>query len=387
MNAAEILRDRYALLGRRLDGLERALGLKQNAQSDWAQRQFARRIAERRDSLKLAWIGGVADNLAWQGWVTEEGGCQPLFNEALIWLHARERPAFEPDGPIMFGRALIRELAENCRPSIGAEPELAPDVADSFSDFVQIIRFRFPPGDFWDVPILAHEFGHFAAGFLRSRTENGLIRQNALGAFVAGKQPKQPPPQDQSAHPAEQATKETGFPYLWHEFFADVFATYAVGPAYAMSALLLRFDVARAYRTDDPTHPSYAARAVAILETIERMTEEDKGLSDVASWLRDQWTELLKSAESATEVEAARQDASDLLDAIRDDVPDVKYQGWPAKLEPLQGAFFPERTPIAGTVTARDLLNAAWMARAWHGVPQATVADRARELWRQKLNV
>jgi hypothetical protein len=367
----QILRDRLRLLGRRLDYLERMLGLKVGPTTDWALLEFANRIADQRIELKLAAANESADNAAWHSWAGLERDCRTMFTEALLLLRARERPALDRTGPVAIARALLGELAENCKPSIGVTPELAPDVDDSFGNFVQIIRLRFPPGDIWDVPVVAHEFGHFADGFLGSRARGGLTRQNAVHAYLGDRLK------------GKSSDETIGLTYRLKEFFADVFATYAVGPAFAMSALLLRFDVAQAYNASDPTHPSYAARAAAILETMDRLCDDNKGLRDVTKWLGEEWDGLLTCAEAKADVGAARGDAADLLDMIHEIAPNVRYRGWPVAVQRLQGSFL-ESKPMEPGTSVRDLLNAAWMARGFYAADLAEVADRSVSLWRER---
>jgi hypothetical protein len=365
-----IRRDRYALLRRRLEGLESVLGLKSPDALDDTQKAFANRILERRAELKQAEAPG-SDDLVWHAWAEEERACKPLFAEALAWLQANSRRALEPTGPAMLAHVLVRDLNVHCQ--LGVKPTIAPDVDDLFNDFVGIIRIRFPPGEVWNVPIVAHEFGHLASFSLKGSTQPGApAAQNAFYEFQSARL------SDKKDWTEQQRNDEV---YRLNEFFADIFATYTLGPAFAMSALLYRFDVAQAYDKGDPRHPSYAERAAAILEAMAKLSLDDTGLMRVTEWLSNRWNGLLAFAESKTDIEDAKVIGADLLDSMVEIAPDGRYRGWPKAIKPLLATFM-EAKKVESPLSSRDLLNAAWLARA-HGQEPSKVADRAQDLWRQ----
>ncbi|HEV7710786.1 MAG TPA: hypothetical protein VGP16_21525, partial [Asanoa sp.] len=105
-------------------------------------------------------------------------------------------------------------------------------VADGerFERMTGMVRMRFPDVGVWGLPILVHELGHLVADAL-------------------------PEPGDRNARPVLiHLDREDD--RLLGELFADVFATYALGPAYPCAVMTLR---ARPDRFDDatPTHPSW----------------------------------------------------------------------------------------------------------------------------------
>src|SRR4051812_13289403 len=135
MDPLKILHWRYALLAQRLDGVEEVFDLKKNDSAlDWAQREFANAIADRRSDLRVEAEGSLADNLAWHACTAVERKCTPLFREGLAWLQADGRLAFTPSGPAVLARALVRELSKACFDG-GIVPVIAPDVDDSFTDY------------------------------------------------------------------------------------------------------------------------------------------------------------------------------------------------------------------------------------------------------------
>jgi hypothetical protein len=367
----EVLRTRFALLSRRLDWVEAALGPADAARRDWARQEFANAIADRRCDLKQESSGASADTVAWQVWTTQEQKCEPLFREALAWLQAQNRPALDAEGPAVLARALVSELSEAC--GLDIVPVIAADVQDSFTDFVQIIRLRFPSADVWDVPVIAHEFGHFAAYRLTAPPQDGPARAQKVHEFVRERLAGRP------------SFEHAGLTYRANELFADVFATYALGPAFGLSALLLRFKVAEAYNDSDAKHPSYAARAVVVLETMERLSQEDQALGRVYEWLSVRWQQLLRSALSPTDLIGIKDIAADLLDIVREIARNARYGGWLTAGDRLQAAFFAPDLAPNYAFTSRDLLNAAWLAHT-NGADLERVSTRALQLWQQRRN-
>jgi len=148
---------------------------------------------------------------------------------------------------------------------------------DFFRDFVQIIRLRFPFCGIWDLPVAAHEFGHFVAGQL-NLTRMGGAHYLAVQEYKSGFMQQN-----------SEIREEWGF---WlEEYFADVFATFALGPAYGFTCLLLRFDPASAYQQLDNNHPVYARRVHVILQTLLRMDREHDTRGHLAI-LRATWQDL-----------------------------------------------------------------------------------------------
>ena len=104
--------------------------------------------------------------------------------------------------------------------------------SEFITDPAQIIRIRFPVTSIWDLPVAAHEFGHLLGQGSRSPL------QPRIEALAYGYQERN-----------------------WvHEHFADLFATYVLGPAFACTCLLTRFDPSMDPTVNSETHPSHGAR-------------------------------------------------------------------------------------------------------------------------------
>jgi len=149
----------------------------------------------------------------------------------------------------------------NARTVLGTDPFLAMDT--------DLIRVRFPDWSLWNLPLMAHEFGHLAA---RSSPE-----------FI----------EYQSQHPTRRSHLD--------EFFADIFAAYTFGPAFACSVILLQFNPAEAF-AERGSHPSHHERVRVILQTLREMNTKTQG-RNIYGWLLDRlertWDESAATCQSA----------------------------------------------------------------------------------------
>lgn len=141
----------------------------------------------------------------------------------------------------------------------------------------EIIRVRFPDWSVWNLPLMAHEFGHVVA-----RTNNEFRRyqwETALKA-AAGAPEKQWPLQSQL-----------------EELFCDIFATFVLGPAFACNALLLQFNPPEAADLS-PSHPTYDERAAAILAAMEFINARAPQpiYQQAIDRLREAWQDAVRQA-------------------------------------------------------------------------------------------
>ncbi|GAB4257155.1 MAG: hypothetical protein Kow0092_03830 [Deferrisomatales bacterium] len=232
-----------------------------------------------------------------------------------------------------------------------------------FYDMAEVIRLRFPEVSVWSLPVAAHEFGHFAA-------TASAFRGAAEG--VGGR---------------EQA--------LLQEHFADGFATYALGPAFACTAVLQRLDPTRPFQETE-RHPSPSARVRCILRVLERLEEArgpgPAGYGEMLAVLRRQWRDAAAGGDPPEEFDPAAFDA--LADRLWEwfdaRAPAARYDGWLRALR-LAVALHPdeEAAPVGqeGDEIA-DVLNAAWLcrtARNHAGDPHAVrrIGRRALALCRE----
>jgi hypothetical protein len=130
-----------------------------------------------------------------------------------------------------------------------------PATEDSFTGLTNIIRLHFPDFSVWGLPLVAHEFGHYVVSE-RSRRDFPDLFSDILQREGRGLGALQ--------------SSET----ILQEQFADLFASYAVGPAYACTCILREFDPRDAHKPRSG-HPSDAERSYFILQALRKMQKDD----------------------------------------------------------------------------------------------------------------
>lgn len=152
------------------------------------------------------------------------------------------------DGPSLCALAdrLFREYAE--RSGVNWSAVTVPGISSFVARKTEIIRTEFPDWSLWNLPVMAHEFGH-------------------LVAFAT--------PEFQAFQAKQRSVLGENNPRVRHldEFFADLFAVYTLGPAFAACVILLQFNPVQAHLTSD-THPTQAERVEVILAALRRMNQK-----------------------------------------------------------------------------------------------------------------
>jgi len=303
--------------------------------------------------------------------------CGGVFRECLAFLEgALVRKAGFDDGLCEIADALLDEINRRAdsrwdRFTIVADGEF-------FADMAEIIRLRFPESSIWSLPVAAHEFGHFLGPALEVHTADGRSRH---------------PFQELLERARQQDARAGSF---LHEHFADVFATYAVGPAYPFACILLRFDPTMAHR-DGSQHPSNAKRAYLILKVLEKMDAGNgvvRQFRDIIEQLRTAWDRMLVAAAQPSDLDPQVVLA---LDALLDELwmllnsylpPKLRYAGW-LRAQQLAEELAPGKQAApkfqAGDKLV-DAINAAWLCRFRHwndsGAALQHIAARALLLCR-----
>jgi hypothetical protein len=245
---------------------------------------------------------------------------------------------------------------------------------ESFSDLAEIIHVRFPAGRIWDLPVAAHEFGHFASGRLTARDAGGA------GSYV--------PFEDLRAEGRVRAEQEgrdwtpADDSHL-HEYYADAFAAFAIGPAYACTCLRLRFNPAAASASDHERHPPDAQRADLILAVLRLMAKQAKqeaggvtgSYEGLLSRTHQFWEESVADASGGAppggggHVPALARRLYDALDRRKE----LRFARW-GQAQAMSAGLGGGRRP-AELVTPHssliDVMNAAWLKRL--GMPELDV--------------
>jgi hypothetical protein len=231
------------------------------------------------DTLRTKVAGGDSLGECWTTLPEISTRATQVFEESLAFLEgalARAKGLDQNLCPI--ADALLDELSR--RTGVAWERFTILAAGELFRELAGIIRLRFPDATVWSLPVVAHEFGHYAG---RAITERKGTR---------------------TVHPFEELLareEQRGWrPRHVHELFADVFAAYTLGPAYAFTCLVGRFDPSDAYRErPDGSHPPSARRAHAVLSTlrgIEQEQDETGAFGPYVDELENAWSQLLAAA-------------------------------------------------------------------------------------------
>ena len=200
---------------------------------------------------------------------------------------------------------------------------------------------------------MAHEFGHFAAERLQNnyneRPGVALVSGDWLNAEVA----------DACGVELPAARKFFANPQ-GHEYFADVFAAFSIGPAYA-AALAWRAVPHKAWQARDG-HPGWGYRVHAVL----------RALGPEWDWMVDlistAWQSDLEETASAG---GAAEERLALVDVFVDQALAVLGATMPGAVYADRGAVLAAeqslREGVRGEADIRAVVNAAWAHRLRRG--------------------
>lgn len=363
MDKYSILAAQIEALAENLRGVKRALGAHQ---IDPGLREAVRSRFEKlinKQQMELDRLRGEVENelmleSCWSAFRDNRQECVPIFRESLAFLEgALIRSAGMDNGICQMADFLLDDLSH--RTGISWERFTILAEEEFFAQMAEIIRLRFPEFSIWNLPVAGHEFGHLVGQELREQKRDGTYRYPF-----------------QEILQREGQIEPRNVPFL-HEHFADAFATYALGPAFACVCILLRFDPGVAYR-DGEEHPGYAKRAYFILKGLEKMDEAEGGVmrpyGGIIELLWDLWQQNLAAAGQPENLDQGivpqlnewLEELYLLLD--RELPPRARYQGW-LRAQRLLPELLSSKE--AGRIlkdddTLADVINAAWMCRIQH---------------------
>lgn len=308
---------------------------------------------------------------SWKNFDFHQTSCEKVLRECLALREGvRMRAADSPEAELCeIADALLDELS-SLLPDLQWKRFSYVAAGESFNDYTQMIRMRFPLEDIWNLPTAAHEYGHFLS-FRLNPVDKAGAHHKLFDEYLA------------------QETASVSDPkWMWlNEFFGDIFATWALGPAFAFTCVLLRFNPVGAWISKDTYHPPDAQRVIAILEVMERMGD----LCGQASQVEKFWNAALASAGQsevprqvpnlAISPDAVRKIAGRVYEIIEKGAPDVKYTTWSetVRLKEMLTSV-PEEVP---DFRIADLLNAAWRARL-APMDAGVVSENFLQIWRRK---
>jgi hypothetical protein len=238
--------------------------------------------------------------------------------------------------------ALLEELGENT--GIGWKTPTILGRADSYASMAGIIRLEFPELTVWHLPILGHEYGHFVAEQFKRRL---LASPDATWEF---------PILDYISGQSTDGQTTN----LLQELFADLFAVHLLGPAFACTAILLRFNPS-VPDVDSQTHPSDVKRAHFILHALRAA---DSGYSKAAGVLECTWVTNRQEAGAAPLDANVAERLDGWLAGLSEKLGVLRRK---AHYSTLSSAFQISLALESGKAVAdcslTDALNAAWLCR------------------------
>lgn len=297
---------------------------------------------------------------SWQQLRSVSDSCREFFKETLEFLGGAMLRNLHAGNDICdIADALLERLSKKTE----IKWERVTLLAEShfFTESTGLIRLPFPDYGIWNLPISVHELGHFIGPRISDR-KGGFPFQTRLAAI-------------EEKHQEEQGSEEEMAQEISHlrEFFSDLFAVYALGPAYACSGILLSWDPQDDTACQDgETHPSHAKRVHFILRALNEMskaTDEDP-YHNFACNLGKLWQRNLKSAgrvtcldeESIPPLNYLLLELYPIVDQFR---PTLRYAGWKRAME--LSFEFPLKNKIAEVLARKyeipDVLNAVWLWR------------------------
>lgn len=413
--AKVIAQARLERLGRRWKRIANLLNNEQIPPADRAAvaGRFYRLLSQQEYELEYRQIANQGQNPHRTIWsklsgLTDLG--RPVQREALeflgAWLVHQRKLDREPAGLAQslhpgasicdLAEALLRDYARrtgvnwSARVVLGPDPFLAMDT--------DLVRVRFPDWSPWNLPLMAHEFGHLVAHATPAfRDYQGQQSGQAL------KDCPRPLTEADSAR-----YRQARHAHL-EEFFADIFAVYTLGPAFACSVILTQFNPAEAYlgRSD---HPSHQERAQVILQTLREMNQKARSGGSY-TWLLDQLEQGWNQTMATCQVNPVNQAVYDfqLAQSLRWGkqlyrLVDTFYrlgvfytsERWSGaqkiakRLLKLPVPSLKEMAEIAGDdapdgLSLGDILNALWYARASNPQPPIDLTAVAHQLARLYL--
>lgn len=223
----------------------------------------------------------------------------------------------------------------------------------------------------WYLPIMVHELGHFAATRLEDQYGQRLGEKLLAGSW-------------RERLDVSQDTLATLSYKHAQELFADIFAAYCAGPAFA-AALMTRAVPWGAWAAG-PDHPSWGARMYAVLRALGRLGDVVPDVQDNLSWITGWVAEEWLTAQDAIGREEIAAALGRTVDAFTDGAIEVMELTGSAALflgegvletgELLRDGVSPE-----GQADIRTVLNAAWAERLRDREKTAAI-EQALTRWR-----
>jgi hypothetical protein len=251
----------------------------------------------------------------------------------------------------------------------------------------RILRLRFPEWTIWDLPLAAHELGHVVVWDILEDEKDDDEDERILTEFVNTHSDALIPVDEELTRMNQEGGSKAEDAKRWaekrvHEFLADAFATYTMGPAYACSAILLRLNPGMAAQEGTPSDAQRAHVILSMLEWANSSLPLVDPYEKVIKELRGYWYETLSRVNPNGKLSAACETRLSELSsdfgkkagretlrktALYPQTGDregwIRAQAWAKEwLDKLTANEAPENQPVTSE-NLRDVLNATWFCR------------------------
>jgi hypothetical protein len=219
-----------------------------------------------------------------------------------------------------------------------------------------VVYRRVPDHGLWDLPVIAHEFGHLVAAGLRSWDARGDQVLSPVESWLEN-------------FDGEARARAT-------ELFCDVFATYTMGPSYLCALVFHRLSpVAAARASPNDTHPGDPSRVFTCRWTLQRMRGTKPNLHVFDS-------QMVRADAAWTSMQSDAPAEARLTDAVRAELRTQLAGCWVTLTNALSALAYQPATSVQHlvrylesasverpeTLSPADVLNAAWIVRlgSWY---------------------
>lgn len=268
--------------------------------------KFATRVSDLKDNASAA--------TTWEALSAARREVQELLNECLAWLGGiAVRELQLETGICRIAEGLVREYVRKTGAewrSIMILGEERP--FDNLALVTKILRVPFPKWDIWNLPLIMYDFGNILSresALMPVTTRFFADERTRIADLVQNPKFEDDIAKRLSKQVADMRTKfqRDGKPDLNNflvrqenhirSLFADMSATYFLGPAYVYSQFLLHLNPTEV-QCESFYKPPFERRAAAMLKTLEAMIDADKkqdeeAFAGVLERVRHCWNDAL----------------------------------------------------------------------------------------------
>jgi hypothetical protein len=303
-----------------------------------------KQVVSLRDRVRLI-PADASLEISWGAYEHLRSQTEAVLSECLAFIEGALARSHKIDGGVCrLTDSMLYELSR--RTDIGWDRFTILAEGEFFAGLSGIIRIRFSDVTIWNLPVSAHELGHFVAATWKDPTLADLI--------------------------GREKRKDTRYEAYLKEHFADLFATYSMGPCFPLACGLSRFSPVHAFQ-ENATHPAEAQRMWWILETLRSIDQLRRGgpplYTNVVDQIEKSWTASLSAAGQVAAIDSSdtvrlRSWLAELLDAMDTNLSVARYGGW-LRAQDMAESLRDRKAPnLAENDRIPDVLNAAWLCRS-----------------------